>query len=60
MYKYQSVEEYVQANGYEVSDLTKEELKAAKSEMDMANRGEEVLDGIFSGFTIEARKSSRR
>lgn len=54
---YKTVEEYVRANGYEVSDLTKEELKEAEREMEMINRGEEFLDGIFSGYTIAARKA---
>ena len=46
---YQNVEEYVRANGYEVSDLTKEELREAEKEMEMVNRGEDFVDGIFSG-----------
>lgn len=54
---YQNVEEYVRAYGYEVSDLTKEELKAAKQEMEAINRGESILDGIFSDYTILARKT---
>jgi hypothetical protein len=54
---YNTVEEYVRAHGYEVSDLTKEELKEAEKEMEMVNRGEEFLDGIFSDYTIAARKA---
>lgn len=56
---YQNVEEYVRANGYEVSDLTKEELREAEKEMEMVNRGEDFVDGIFSGFTIAMRKASK-
>lgn len=56
---YQNVEEYVRANGYEVSDLTKEELREAKKEMEMVNRGEDFVDGVFSGFTIAMRKASK-
>ena len=56
---YQNVEEYVRANGYEVSDLTKEELREAEKEMEMVKRGEDFVDGIFSGFTIAMRKASK-
>lgn len=45
---YNSIEEYVQANGYQVSDLTPEELKTAQKEMEDINNGIEVLDGLFS------------
>lgn len=55
--KYNSIEDYVREHGYDVSDLTKAELKEAKKEMEAANRGEPVLDGIFSDYTILARKT---
>ena len=45
---YNSIEEYVQAYGYQVSDLTPEELKTAQKEMEDINNGIEVLDGLFS------------
>ena len=45
---YANVEEYVRANGYELSDLTPEEVKIAESEMNDLNAGLEVVDGLFS------------
>lgn len=45
---YKTVEEYVRANGYELSDLTPEEIKQAKKEMADINAGHEVIDGLFS------------
>ena len=57
--QYNTIEEFVRANGYEVSDLTKEELRDAKKEMEAANRGEMILDSVFDGYTIEARKKMK-
>lgn len=48
MNKYDSVEAYVKAHGYKLKDLTPEELKEAASEMEDANNGLDVLDGLFS------------
>ena len=45
---YKNIEEYVRAHGYELSDLTPEEVKIAESEMNDLNAGLEVVDGLFS------------
>ena len=55
-----TVKEYVEANGYKVSELTKEELAAARREVRVINSGGVVLDGVFSGFTIDARLAKER
>ena len=54
---YQNVEEYVRANGYELSDLTREEIKEAQKEMETINAGGMILDGVFSSLVIAARKN---
>ena len=43
-----TVKEYIEANGYEVSDLTKKDLKEVEKEVEALNRGEEIMDGFFS------------
>jgi hypothetical protein len=43
-----TIKEYVEAYGYKVSDLTEKELEEVKKEMEMKERGIEVLDGFFS------------
>ena len=43
-----TLEEYVEAYGYKVSDLTENEVKEVKREMTMKENGFEILDGFFS------------
>ena len=52
-----TLEEYIERNGYEVSDFTEDELKEIGEELEMVNRGEEFLDGFFSCF-IRKRKGT--
>lgn len=56
---YKNVEEYVKANGYEMSDLTPSEIRRAEKEMEVINDGGAFLDGVFSDFTIIARKAKK-
>ena len=51
-----TLKEYVEQNGYEVSDLTKEELKEVEKELEVVNRGGMILDGFFSDYTLLSRK----
>ena len=45
-----TLEEYVKSNGYEVSDLTEQELKDAAEELELINKegAPNFLDGVFS------------
>ena len=45
-----TLEEYIKSNGYEVSDLTEEELEAAAGELEIINKegAPNFLDGVFS------------
>ena len=43
-----SVKEYVEANGYKVSDLTDKELSEVKEELAAVESGEVILEGFFS------------
>lgn len=56
---YNTLKDYVEANGYKVEDLTKEELKAAEKERQILNNGGQIIDGVFSGFVIALRKSKK-
>lgn len=42
-----TIQEYVEAHGYKVSDLTKKELKEVEKELLDVENGFEVLDGFF-------------
>lgn len=47
--EYETLEAYVQANGYELSDLTEEEKKEVEEEWVLITVGRfEILDGFFS------------
>ena len=46
--KYPNVEAYVKEHGYEMKDLTPDEVKEATEEMEAINNGFAVLDGVFS------------
>lgn len=47
--KYETLEAYVQANGYELSDLTEEEKKEVEEEWLSIKDGRfDILDGFFS------------
>ena len=52
-----TLEQYVRDHGYEVSDLTKEELKEVEKELEAVNRGEVFLDGFFGSY-IRKRKGT--
>lgn len=43
-----TVEDYIRAHGYQVSDLTNEELAQVKEEFEVIRNGDLVLDGFFS------------
>lgn len=43
-----TLEEYVEAYGYKVADLTESEIKEVKREMAMKEQGFDILDGFFS------------
>lgn len=43
-----TIKQYVESNGYKVSDLTPDELKQAEEELKIINDGGVVLDGVFS------------
>ena len=43
-----TVQEYVEAHGYKVSDLTKKELKEVEAEIEMEEKGILISDGFFS------------
>ena len=45
-----TLEEYVKDHGYEVSDLTEEQLEEVKAEVVMVNEGIPFLDGFFSNY----------
>ena len=47
---YKTVEEYVRDHGYELSDLTPDEIEAVKKEVADINAGHDILDGVFSGL----------
>lgn len=43
-----TVQEYVESNGFEVSDFTEQELYTIVEEVLAINRGEEITGGFFS------------
>lgn len=43
-----TVQEYVESNGFEVSDFTEQELYTIVDEVLAINRGEEIVGGFFS------------
>ena len=45
-----TLEEYVQAHGYQVSDLDEDQLEDVRAELEMVNSGTPFLDGFFSNF----------
>lgn len=45
---YNTVEDYIRAYGYQVSDLTPEELAQVTEEFEVIRNGGDVLDGFFS------------
>lgn len=40
-----SIEEYVKSFGYKMSDLTPEDIKKVREEVEDINKGYEILDG---------------
>lgn len=42
---YMSIEEYVKSFGYKMSDLTPEDIKKVRKEVEDINKGYEILDG---------------
>lgn len=43
-----TVKDYIEAHGYQVSDLTEKELKEVEREVEEVNKGYEPLDGFFT------------
>lgn len=43
-----NLDNYVKGFGFNVADLTKEELKAVQNELIRINRGETILDGVLA------------
>ena len=54
-----TVQEYVEAHGYKVSDLTKKELKEVEAEIEMEEKGILISDGFFSPMGEFAQRMIR-